>query len=86
MQYVCMHSTVCMHSIGLTLLRLSECCISIQYRVNPSQNRGLGNSTPQGVPGLGCVCGMGTQTIFIFLFFMAHGHTGKLLDVENLII
>ena len=87
MQYVCMHSTVCMHSIGFTLLRLSECCISIQYRVNPSQNRGLGNSTPPGGSLAWGVCSqVGTQTIFIFLFFMPHGRTGKLLNVENLII
>jgi hypothetical protein len=80
MQYVCMHSTVCMHSIGLTLLRLSECCISMQYRVNPSQNRGLGNSTPRGEPWPGvCVRDGHANNFYFFIFYATrvHGQTFK---------
>jgi hypothetical protein len=86
MQYVWLYSTVCMHSIGLTLLRLSECCIFIQYRVNPDRIEAWGIRPPRGVPGLGYVCGKGSHTFFLKknLFFNSTQH--KVLRVKNLII
>ena len=57
MQYVCMHSTVCMHSIGFTLEDLVSAVYLYSIGLTLVRIDAWGIRPPRGVPGLGYVCG-----------------------------